>query len=246
MHLPFDILIVIGIVGFYIYDSAQLYFYNEFNITKGIRPIFNFQHISKTLNCFNKYLVIPNLFLSHQLIFKCAWKIKNISSPTHLDSEDNIKIISKTLRPLQFLNILLFWLTIGILPILIIFKFGYIALTITVSLIYLLNVFSIIFVITKRKVLQLSWSKVMQLLLDILLCPPFALNLLRKISLNYNIETEGTVLAAQILNTDNYQNLLNEIVHDIQTLKTASNDKNVIQLELREQQLLSLKNQTDH
>ena len=86
----------------------------------------------------------------------------------------------------------------------------------------------------------------MQLLLDILLCPPFALNLLRKISLNYNIETEGTVLAAQILNTKNYQNLLNEIVHDIQTLKTASNDKNVIQLELREQQLLSLKNQTDH
>jgi hypothetical protein len=86
----------------------------------------------------------------------------------------------------------------------------------------------------------------MQLLLDILLCPPFALNLLRKISLNYNIETEGTVLAAQILNTENYQNLLNEIVHDIQTLKTASNDKNVIQLELREQQLLSLKNQTDH
>lgn len=246
MHLPFDILIVIGIVGFYIYDSAQLYFYNEFNITKGIRPSFNFQHISKPLNCFNKYLVIPNLFLSHQLIFKCAWKIKSISSPTHLDSEDNIKIISKTLRPLQFLNILLFWLTIGILPILIIFKFGYIALTITVSLIYLLNVFSIIFVITKRKVLQLSWSKVMQLLLDILLCPPFALNLLRKISLNYNIETEGTVLAAQILNTDNYQNLLNEIVHDIQTLKTASNDKNVIQLELREQQLLSLKNQTDH
>jgi hypothetical protein len=198
------------------------------------------------LNFFNKYLVIPNLFLSHQLIFKCAWKIKNISSPTHLDSEDNIKIISKTLQPLQFLNILLFWLTIGILPILIIFKFGYIALTITLSLIYLLNLVSIIFVIIKRKVLQLSWSKVMQLLLDILLCPPFALNLLRKISLNYNIETEGTVLAAQILNTKNYQNLLNEIVHDIQTLKTASNDKNVIQLELREQQLLSLKNQTDH
>jgi hypothetical protein len=198
------------------------------------------------LNFFNKYLVIPNLFLSHQLIFKCAWKIKNISSPTHLDSEGNIKIISKTLQPLQFLNILLFWLTIGILPILIIFKFGYIALTITLSLIYLLNLVSIIFVIIKRKVLQLSWSKVMQLLLDILLCPPFALNLLRKISLNYNIETEGTVLAAQILNTKNYQNLLNEIVHDIQTLKTASNDKNVIQLELREQQLLSLKNQTDH
>ncbi|MCE1270358.1 MAG: hypothetical protein LWW88_02115 [Acinetobacter sp.] len=246
MHLPFDILIVIGIVGFYIYDSAHLYFYNEFNITKGIRPIFNFQHISKMLNFFNKYLVIPNLFLSHQLIFKCAWKIKNISSPTHLDSEGNIKIISKTLQPLQFLNILLFWLTIGILPILIIFKFGYIALTITLSLIYLLNLVSIIFVIIKRKVLQLSWSKVMQLLLDILLCPPFALNLLRKISLNYNIETEGTVLAAQILNTKNYQNLLNEIVHDIQTLKTASNDKNVIQLELREQQLLSLKNQTDH
>ena len=246
MHLPFDILIVIGIVGFYIYDSAHLYFYNEFNITKGIRPIFNFQHISKMLNFFNKYLVIPNLFLSHQLIFKCAWKIKNISSPTHLDSEGNIKIISKTLQPLQFLNILLFWLTIGILPILIIFKFGYIALTITLSLIYLLNLVSIIFVIIKRKVLQLSWSKVMQLLLDILLCPPFALNLLRKISLNYNIETEGTVLAAKILNTKNYQNLLNEIVHDIQTLKTASNDKNVIQLELREQQLLSLKNQTDH
>ncbi|WP_433847554.1 hypothetical protein [Acinetobacter proteolyticus] len=241
MSLSFDILIILGIVGFYIYDSAHLYFYNEFNLQKGLGSTFKSQLISRQLNVFRKYLFIPNLLLSHQLLFKCAWKIKDPEPVVHTHDIVHLKNISQTLKPLQWINIFIFVLTLAVLPFLILFKAGYLAVAIILVIIYSLNLISILFVIVKRKKLQLSWLKIMQLLLDALLCPPFALNLLRKISLNYHAKTDGILLAAQILNPQQYQQLLDEILLDIQALKIASNEKNIAQLELREQQLLQLK-----
>lgn len=241
MHLPLEILIVIGIVGFYIYDSTHLYFYNEFNIQKGLNASFKSQLISRKFNFSRQYLVIPNLLLSHQLLYKCAWRFKNIHSAIDQNEIEHIRKISLTLKPLQIINFIIFLLTLGILPLLLIYKAGYLAISITLMMIYGLNLFSIFFVMIKRKILQLSWLKTIQLLLDVLLCPPFAVNLLRKISLNYQIKTEGILFASQILDQKHYQQLLDEILLDIQTLKTASSEKRVIQLELRERQLQSIK-----
>ncbi|MCH7335787.1 hypothetical protein [Acinetobacter sp. NIPH 2699] len=246
MSLPFDILIMIGIVGFYIYDSAHLYFYNEFNIQKGLGSAFKSQLISRQLNVFRKYLLIPNLLFSHQLLFKCAWKIKDPAPSIHTNDITHLKNISQTLKPLQWVNILVFILTIAVLPFLIVFKAGYLALAIILVVIYILNLISILFVMVKRKKLLLSWFKIMQLLLDALLCPPFALNLLRKISLNYHAKTDGILLASQILDPQQYQHLLDDILLDIQALKIASNEKNIAQLELREQQLLKFKAPITH
>ncbi|RZF56866.1 hypothetical protein EXE30_01000 [Acinetobacter halotolerans] len=246
MSLSFDILITIGIVGFYIYDSAHLYFYNEFNIQKGLGSTFKSQLLSRQLNIFHKYLFIPNLWFSHQLLFKCAWKIKDSDPTIHPHDIIHLKNISQTLKPLQWVNILLFVLTLAVLPFLITFKAGYLTLAIILVIIYSLNLISILFVIVKREKLQLSWLKIMQLSLDALLCPPFALNLLRKISLNYHTKTDGILLAAQILDPQQYQILLDNILLDIQTLKMASNEKKIAQLELREQQLLQLKAPLEH
>lgn len=246
MSISFDILIIIGIVGFYIYDSAYLYFYNEFNIHKGLGSRFKSQLISRQFNVSHKYLFIPNLLLSHQLLFKCIWKIKDPEPALHTHDINHLKNISQTLKPLQWVNIIVFILTVAVLPCLIAFKAGYLAVAIILVVIYSLNLISILFVIVKRKKLQLSWLKIMQLLLDALLCPPFALNLLRKISLNYHAKTDGILLAAQLLNPQQYQQLLDEILLNIQALKIASNEKNIVQLELREQQLLQLKAPLEH
>ncbi|UUM28420.1 otopetrin domain-containing protein [Acinetobacter colistiniresistens] len=241
MHLAVELLLTIGIVGFYIYDSASLYFYNEFNLHKGMRSRFKSELISRQINVLHKYLFIPNLLLSHQLLFKCAWKIKDPEPSIHAHDLLHIKNISQILKPLQGINILIFILTIIVLPLLMIFKANYLAVAIILVLIYSLNLISILVVMIKRKRLQLSNFKIMQLLLDALLCPPFALNLLRKISLNYQAKTDGILLAAQILDLQQYQRLLDNILLDIQALKMASNEQNITQLELREQQLLQLK-----
>ncbi|QER38380.1 hypothetical protein F2A31_01110 [Acinetobacter suaedae] len=246
MSLSFDILLIIGIAGFYIYDSAHLYFYNEFNIQKGLGSAFKSQLISRQLNIFHKYLFIPNLLFSHQLLFKCAWKIKDPDPTIHPHDIIHLKNISQSLKPLQWVNIFAFVLTLAILPFFIAFKAGYLALAIILVIIYSLNLLSILFVIVNRKKLQLSWLKIMQLLLDALLCPPFALNLLRKISLNYHTKTDGILLAAQILDPQQYQLLIDSILLDIQTLKMASHEKNLAQLELREQQLRQLKAPIEH
>lgn len=243
MDLSLETLLVLGIVGFYIYDSTYLYFYNEFNIRKGFTKSFYPQFISKKLNFFNKYLVIFNIFLPYQLTFKCSWKA--ISSNQKINSQDDIdtiNTISKTLKPLQFINILLFLFTLILLPLVILLKLNYEILAITLAAIYLLNIINIFYVIFKRKNLKLSWIKVLQLTLDIFLCPPFSVNLLRKISLNYVIKTEGTILAREILSGKNYQEFINNILIDLKVLKTASSIENISKIELREQQLIAAQN----
>lgn len=235
MHLPLEILIIIGLYGFYLYDSARLYFFNEFNVTKGIRSSFKFQHITKSFSFLSKYLFIPNMFFSYQLIFRCAWKIKQSIPSDQSTDVDSILLISKTLRPLQSTNILISLLTLVLLPLLLLLKLSYLPLAITIITIYILNISSLLFVILKRKSLQLSWAKIFQFFLDILLCPPFALNLLRKIGLNYHVQMEGIALAEKLLNPSDYQVLLEQIVLDINHLKTSTNDENLTYLLSKEQ-----------
>ena len=243
MYLSLETLFVLGIVGFYIYDSTYLYFYNEFNIQKGFTKSFHVHFTSKKLNFFNKYLVILNVFLPYQLTFKCSWKAIGFNKKINFqDDIDSIHTISKTLKPLQFINIIVFLLTLIFLPLVILLKLNYETLAITIATIYLLNIINIFYVIFKRKTLKLSWLKVFQLALDIFLCPPFALNLLRKISLNYVVNTEGTILAKEILNEKNYQEFTHNILIDLKVLKSASNLENISKIELREQQLIASQN----
>ncbi|MFK4050637.1 hypothetical protein [Acinetobacter venetianus] len=130
-------------------------------------------------------------------------------------------------------------LTLVLLPLLLLLKLSYLPLAITIITIYILNISSLLFVILKRKSLQLSWTKIFQFSLDILLCPPFALNLLRKIGLNYHIQMEGIALAEKLLNSSDYQVLLEQIILDINHLKTSTNDKNLTHLLSKEALLRS-------
>lgn len=240
MDLSLESLLVLGIVGFYIYDSTYLYFYNEFIIKKGFKHSFKAQFISKKLNFLNKYLVIFEFFLPYQLVFKCAWKLNDLNNKvTSHEDIKNIQLITTTLKPLQFINIILFILILILLPIIFLLKLNYVILAITISTIYLLNLINIFYVISKRKKLQLSWVKVSQLALDTFLCPPFSLNLLRKISLNYAIKSEGTILAKQILTEKGYQEFLNNILRDLKILKSISNQESISKIEFKEQQLIA-------
>lgn len=243
MYLSLETLFVLGIVGFYIYDSTYLYFYNEFNIQKGFKTSFHPQLLSKKLNFFSKYLVFFNLLLPYQLIFKCSWK--SIYSDKQIifnDDITHITTISRTLKPLQFLNILLFLFIIFFLPLVILLKLNYVILAITITTIYFLNIINIFYVLYKRKKLKLSWVKVLQLAMDVFLCPPFSVNLLRKISLNYVVKTEGTILAKEILSEKSYQEFINTVLTDLEALKSASSIENISKIELREQQLIASQN----
>lgn len=228
---------VLGLVGFYLYDSAQLYFYNEFSLYKGVSNTFQSATVSANLNIFSKYLVIPNSFLSYRLMFKCAWKIQDIQSSALVREIEEITCITKILKPLQYINMLLFILTLVLLPLVIALKLGYLLLAIILVAIYFLNLISITMVIFKRKPLKLSRTKILHLFLDSLLCPPFALNLLRKISLNYQIHSEGTLLAQALLSTEHYQNLIATLLKDLDMLKIDADPKRLNQLSLRQQQL---------
>jgi hypothetical protein len=186
--------------------------------------------------------VFPNILLPHHLTFKCSWKIKNLELSIDIHDITVINTISKKLKPLQLINILLFILTLLYLPLIVLLKGGYTLLGIAIILIYLLNIITFITITIQRKALKLSWSKLCQFLLDILLCPPFALNILRKISLNYQLQMDGILIAKSLLNPHDYQTFLDDILKELSVLKMASNEKDLIQLEFKEQQIRAFKN----
>lgn len=220
MFIPIDYLFIMSLVGLYLYDSAILCFYNNIFICKGIRKHFKYQCISLNFSFGKKFVLMPSLIFPYQLLFKGHWQLHN-RSITNLDQDLlNIKKITQLLKPLQFINIILFIATILLLPVFIILEFSYLLLALLIFGIYLLNLLNFTYIVLKRKSLHLSKRHLFQFLLDVLFCPPFSLNILRKISLNYAIHTDSIILNQHLLQRPQYIQFLDKISQNIEVLKS--------------------------
>ena len=217
-------LLAIGIVGFYLYDSAKLCFYNELYIEKGFRQKFHFQTLSNQFSLSKKFLMLPNPLCPQYLCFKTRWQIKTLAlEPAELEHDvTNIKQISRILQPLQYNIFFNALLTLVLLPMALLLNLGYLLLAILIISIYTLNLFNICWIFFQRKSLTLSKSKMLHLIGDALFCPPFALNLLQKISLYSEFKSDAISLSQQLLPPVRFQQLLEQIIDDLELLKNAA------------------------
>lgn len=242
--IAFEYLIILGLVGFYLYDSTKLCFYNEFYLLNGFTAKFKSQMLVNHFSILKKFLIIPQPFCPHYLCFKVRWQLTS-----HQDHQqvigDEIKTIlnlQKILKPLQFMVYLNAVLTLILLPTALIYKSSYLYLAILILSIYAINLINITWIFVRRKQLHLSNLKFSYLFIDALLCPPFALNLLQKISLNYDFKTDAISLSQHLLDADDFQILLSQTIADIELLKNNHDAEQVLieQLNLKQNDLINL------
>jgi hypothetical protein len=219
--IEIEYLIILGLVGFYLYDSAKICFYNEIYILKGFSTRFTVQMQHNRLSIFKKFLMIPPPLFPQYLCFKLCWQVNNVKDDHAMmqNEIEHITHLQRILKPLQFLVYLNAIVMLVLLPVALFKQWSYLILAILMLVIYVLNIINISYIFLQRKHLQLSNLKFTHLLVDALICPPFALNMLQKISLSYDFKTDAMLLAQHLLQVEEFQALLSQTIDDLEILK---------------------------
>ena len=86
MHISFETLLVLGILGFYLFDSAMLLYFNEFAIVKS-SSAWAFACPASRWRIRGKTPYLPNPLTPGNPLFRAAWSPTDSSPPSHAEQE---------------------------------------------------------------------------------------------------------------------------------------------------------------
>lgn len=185
IQLHAEVLLVAAMLGLYLYDSVQLLHSNEgvLAATLGGRWSLHFGAEHYTLR--GKEPFLPNPLLPHRPVFALTWRQQAaaatsgaIGAPQHW--------VPPPFGPYKVLAPLI-WLMasalFGLIPAGLFTRYGNAAIAAGIVLFYSTAVLALAYIWCKRRALQLTSRRVGALAFESLTCPPFALNLIRHISL---------------------------------------------------------------
>lgn len=208
MNVTFETLLVLGIAGFYIFDSARLLYVNEivFFETAGT---WDFHLPNGRWQVLGKNIFIPNPLTPYKSMYLTSWPQSNAGQASNLDG---LNSTSNELTPLRYLTVLLFMLLITGTPA-ILFRMGLGWTLITLlSLIYITVGIMVWVLIKRRSKFNLSKSDVGKLAFDAIACVPFALNLIRKITAKQRVSGDPIIFAKSVLSGDKFELLINVLL----------------------------------
>ena len=209
-----EYLLVICIIGFYLFDSIMLLYGNEVILTESggkwnlLFPINNFFIL-------NKALFIPNPLTPYSPLLLLYWT----SPENELDAVDSgaLDNFIRALRPLKYMIGILFALMIFAVPIILIRygaekKFIILLLTVYINILLIIS-----YIGYYRSELNISVRKYILIIVESLICAPYALNILRKLSLNYYPGGYPFNALTSLFNSDIFQSLQASLLGHIDT-----------------------------
>lgn len=180
MSLSFEALLVLGIIGFYLYDSMMLLRYDEVVFSESFGK-WTFSHPDNNLRVRHKALFLLNPLTPFKPTFRVAWSPND--SPLAEESTNELRKIVGLTRPLGIIVMLLLAEMVLVVPA-VIFTRGTGPLFLgTLLAVYLTILLALGLVYANRAGLALSNKRFAGLAFDSLACPPFAINMLRKVTL---------------------------------------------------------------
>ena len=208
MHLSFEILLLIGILGFYLYDSLMLLYFNEVVFSLG----FNGWVVSNPIGRWRiagRKPYIPNPIVPFSPIFRLTWSKENMGIGEN--NIDEFNIFLKELKSIGYPVIALMYLIFLCIPIALL-KFGAgMQLLIIMCSIYLTIGFALILIYRKRDLLKITNKVYWSIVFDAIACPPFSINIVRKISLNYPITRDALEFGNSQLNDKEFRIFIESI-----------------------------------
>lgn len=241
LNISFDVWLMVGVIGFYIADSLTLSFHNQFLVAASASK--RWQYVPRTVELAGKYLYLPHLLKPYQLLLKLNWQPDlNTIQPSD-DLTQPVRQLAGSLLVLQMLVICLALQILLLFPLTIyLYGLGVLSLLL-MALIYSTILFAITVVFFKRQQFNLSLAAWAKLAFEVLACPPFAVNLLRKLGLNQTVAVDGVLLAAQLLPMDDYQQVLDDIIQEVSMMQVLLEDTDSTTYQQLQQYRLSLEQQ---
>lgn len=200
----FEILLVLGVVGFYLYDSSMLLYTNELIFIRNRR---SWRTCSTRHNplLLGKRLYIPNPLTPNVAVFRVYWSEFELRSK---DIDYSLNVFLTGLMPLGYLILLLFGLMFLCLPA-VLFCYGSGAQLLWLMAIVYSNIVMIfLLVFQQREIFGLSKKLCFFLLIESLACAPFALNVLRKITLHRSQFMDPIEFARKYFDDESFRTLI--------------------------------------
>lgn len=205
-----EVQIVLAICAFYLYDACVSARINEGLLIRGRRA----WRCRLGVNGFEArraFLLWPALLLPHQPMYRLSWQSTDLGVNQHRSAINAMQADAQTYRafriPVHLLALALFVL----LPLSLLGKMSDVVRLAAVAWIYALTICLCVQVWRHGKRHSALRAPARSLALQILLCPPFALNVVRKLSLMQTFSCSLPEAAMRLLSTEDWQATASEL-----------------------------------
>lgn len=161
-----------------------------------------------------KNLYVPNPLTPDHPLFRACWVVSS-AADEHQEDIEKLQQFLNELNPLRYMTFSLFVLLLIGLPV-VLLKFGTgLALLLLLGVIYCTISVMLALIYRQRDKLGLSRKTFAKLAFDSFACAPFALNLVRKITLNRSLVGDPICFAHQVLDADAFAQLVQALCHRV-------------------------------
>lgn len=187
------VLLAAGLVAFYVQDSAQLLYSDEIVVVGGRR---GWRFRLGSLELGGRFLHVPNPLLPARAMFRANWLEADRSVQ---ESPAEVSVFVAELAALGRCCVALGFLLLMVLPVAILaYRVPSLLLAI-LGCVYAVIALMLVLLARRRKRLGLSGRDVLALAVGALLCPPHAINLVRKVCLGRGLLGDPLAFAAATL-----------------------------------------------
>lgn len=170
----------------YLYDSAVLLYANEGVLVRSLTAKWRVQFAFDNTNVAGRSIYLPNPFTPYQPVFKLAWNFDGAIAASKADWESHAGRFTTLSIIVIVAGVSLFVL----LPLGLFFKYRYLLLILALVLLYSSLAAIGVWLYLNRTALQLSRRELGFFIFECLACPPFALNIVRKLGLRVPVRED--------------------------------------------------------
>ena len=185
-------MLLLGILAFYVYDAALLLYADEVVFMRKARRWS--AAIGDGAIVGGRYLAFPALLSPGSPVFRAAW-----DADLGGEVRPTTATVLGVLRPLRWQAWLLALALFAVVPLALALHFPPTWLLGVLAVIYLPTALAMLHIARRREILGLTRREVAAIAFDVLACPPFALNLVRRVSLRCGLADAAPVFADAVL-----------------------------------------------
>lgn len=211
-----EVALITGAIALYLYDTAMLLYSNEVLFVYGWRRWR--ASLGSHFLLGGRFVALPGALLPGTVIFRGCWgRVGTAPAPLHTPLPDFLQAI----RPLQWASWLLAVLLFAAIPVCLVWRpTSYLMLALVLAF-YGTALACGVYLVTQRKQLGLQGRMLRSAIVDVLACPPFAVNVVRRVTLAVGPATTPDAFAHQVLTSDGYHGLCRDIQARLQLTDLA-------------------------
>jgi hypothetical protein len=175
-----EVLLMLLVAGLYLYDSGLLLFCNE-GILVPVRKGWRIRFGLREPRIAGKELFLPAPWLLHRPMYRLSWQFEGANVREGVPEPDAMHDAPPILVLLVWSIAMVLFL---LLPLGFFTSLGSRILIAAAGLLYLSIILALVYLWACREAMKLTRKQIGKLAFEYLICPPFALNLIRAVSLS--------------------------------------------------------------